>query len=130
MRAGEFYLLLGPNGAGKTTTLRMVSGLLKPDAGAISIFGIDALADPVAAKQITGWLSDEPMIYDKLTPPEYLEFVAGLWNVRACCRRRAVARICCAGWIWSPMRGNAAKAFRAACARKWRWPARWCMSRA
>jgi ABC-2 type transport system ATP-binding protein len=81
VRAGEFYMLLGPNGAGKTTTLRMVSGLLKPDQGAIHIFGIDARADPAAAKQITGWLSDEPMIYDKLTPLEYLEFVAGLWSV-------------------------------------------------
>ncbi|HLY04935.1 MAG TPA: ATP-binding cassette domain-containing protein [Rhizomicrobium sp.] len=60
VRAGEFYMLLGPNGAGKTTTLRMVSGLLKPDAGAISVFGIDALADPVGARQIMGWLSDEP----------------------------------------------------------------------
>ena len=83
VRPGEFYMLLGPNGAGKTTTLRMGSGLLKPDEGSISVFGIDALADPVAAKQIMGWLSDEPMIYDKLTPLEYLEFVAGLWNVEA-----------------------------------------------
>ncbi len=74
-------MLLGPNGAGKTTTLRMVSGLLKPDAGSISIFGVDALQDPVGAKRVVGWLSDEPMIYDKLTPLEYLEFVAGLWNV-------------------------------------------------
>ncbi len=81
VRRGEFYMLLGPNGAGKTTTLRMISGLLRPDEGAISIFGIDALADPVGAKQIVGWLSDEPMIYDKLTPVEYLEFVSGLWNV-------------------------------------------------
>ncbi len=81
IRAGEFYALLGPNGAGKTTTLRMVTGLLKPDAGAISVFGIDALADPVAAKRIMAWVSDEPMIYDKLTPFEYLEFVARLWNV-------------------------------------------------
>jgi ABC-2 type transport system ATP-binding protein len=81
VREGEFYMLLGPNGAGKTTTLRMVSGLLRPDEGAISIFGVDALADPVGAKQIIGWLSDEPMIYDKLTPIEYLEFIAGLWNV-------------------------------------------------
>jgi ABC-2 type transport system ATP-binding protein len=81
--SGEFYALLGPNGAGKTTTLRMVSGLLKPDAGAISIFGIDALADPVAAKRMTAWVSDEPMIYDKLTPYEYLEFVAGLWGIDA-----------------------------------------------
>ena len=81
VRAGEFYMLLGANGAGKTTTLRMVSGLLRPDAGAISVFGIDALADPVAAKRVMGWLSDEPMIYDKLTPLEYLAFVGGLWNV-------------------------------------------------
>jgi ABC-2 type transport system ATP-binding protein len=83
VRVGEFYALLGPNGAGKTTTLRMVSGLLEPDAGAISIFGIDARADPIAAKRITAWLSEEPMIYDKLTPLEYLEFVAGLWGIDA-----------------------------------------------
>src|SRR3974390_2038168 len=78
---GEFYALVGPNGASKTTTLRMVVGLLRPDAGSICIDGIDALSDPVAAKQITAWLSDEPMIYEKLTPYEYLEFVAGLWRI-------------------------------------------------
>jgi len=83
VNGGEFYTLLGPNGAGKTTTLRMVTGLLRPDSGAISVFGIDALADPVAAKKIMAWLSDEPMIYDKLTPFEYLEFIAGLWGVDA-----------------------------------------------
>jgi len=81
VRTGEFYTLLGPNGAGKTTTLRMVTGLLKPDRGSIAVFGIDALADPAGAKQIMAWLSDEPMIYDKLTPMEYLHFVAGLWAV-------------------------------------------------
>jgi ABC-2 type transport system ATP-binding protein len=81
--AGEFYTLLGPNGAGKTTTLRMVAGLLRPDSGSISVFDIDALADPIAAKRMMAWLSDEPMIYDKLTPFEYLEFVAGLWGVDA-----------------------------------------------
>jgi len=83
VRAGELYTLLGPNGAGKTTTLRMVAGLLRPDNGSISVFGIDALADPITAKRIMAWLSDEPMIYDKLTPFEYLEFVAGLWGVDA-----------------------------------------------
>jgi ABC-2 type transport system ATP-binding protein len=79
--AGEFYGLLGPNGAGKTTTLRMIAGLLRPDAGSIRIAGIDALADPVGAKRLMAWVSDEPMIYDKLTPVEYLEFVSGLWRV-------------------------------------------------
>jgi ABC-2 type transport system ATP-binding protein len=83
VRSGEFYALLGPNGAGKTTTLRMVVGLLRPDAGSISVLGHDALADPVAAKQVMAWISDEPMIYDKLTPFEYLEFVAGLWGIEA-----------------------------------------------
>jgi ABC-2 type transport system ATP-binding protein len=81
VRQGEFYALLGPNGAGKTTTLRIVSGLLRPDSGSVSICGVDALADPVAAKRITAWVSDEPMIYDKLSPMEYLAFVAGLWDV-------------------------------------------------
>src|SRR5436853_3584207 len=81
VRKGEFYALLGPNGAGKTTTLRMVAGLLRPDAGAILIHGVDALADPVAAKSRVAWISDEPMIYDRLTPLEYLHFVAGLWNI-------------------------------------------------
>ena len=81
VRAGEFYALVGPNGAGKTTTLRMVAGLLRPDAGSVEIFGIDALRDPIAAKQVMAWVSDEPMIYDKLTPLEYLEFVAGLWGI-------------------------------------------------
>ena len=83
VRSGEFYALLGPNGAGKTTTLRIVAGLLQPDRGDVSIFGIDALRDPVAAKSVLAWVSDEPMIYDKLTPLEYLEFVAGLWGVDA-----------------------------------------------
>jgi ABC-2 type transport system ATP-binding protein len=83
VRAGEFYALLGPNGAGKTTTLRIVAGLLRPDAGQVSVLGIDALADPIAAKRDVAWVSDEPMIYDKLTPFEFLEFVAGLWSIPA-----------------------------------------------
>ena len=78
---GEIYALLGQNGAGKTTTLRMVAGLLRPDAGGIRVFGIDARADAMGAKRVTAWLPDDPMLYDKLTPLEYLEFVAGLWRV-------------------------------------------------
>jgi ABC-2 type transport system ATP-binding protein len=81
VRAGEFYALLGPNGAGKTTILRMVAGLLKPDAGTIAICGVDTARDPLAAKRIVAWVSDEPMVYDRLTPLEYLAFVAGLWQV-------------------------------------------------
>jgi ABC-2 type transport system ATP-binding protein len=78
---GQLYALLGPNGAGKTTTLRIVTGLLDADAGHVSIFGHDVRRDPIAAKAVTAWLPDEPMIYDKLTPAEYLAFVAGLWRM-------------------------------------------------
>jgi ABC-2 type transport system ATP-binding protein len=81
IQPGEFYALLGPNGAGKTTTIRMAAGLLLPDSGSIEIYGVDALHDPIAAKRITAWLPDEPALYDKLDPLEYLEFVAGLWGV-------------------------------------------------
>ena len=97
VRVGEFYCLLGPNGAGKTTTLRMVAGLLAPDQGGIAVFGIDALREPTAAKAIMAWVSDEPMIYDKLTPTEYLEFVAGLWGIEpAVAEARATELI---GWL-------------------------------
>ncbi|MGO4479686.1 ABC transporter ATP-binding protein [Massilia sp. 2TAF26] len=81
VRRGELYALLGPNGAGKTTTLRMVTGLLAPDAGQIEVLGIDLAANPAAAKQKMAYLPDDPMLYGKLKPTEYLEFVAGLWGI-------------------------------------------------
>ena len=81
VRRGELYALLGPNGAGKTTTLRMVTGLLAPDSGQVEVFGIDLAAHPSAAKQKMAYLPDDPMLYGKLKPTEYLEFVAGLWGI-------------------------------------------------
>jgi ABC-2 type transport system ATP-binding protein len=108
--AGEIYALLGPNGAGKTTTLRMICGLLKPDEGSIEIAGIDALARPLDAKRIMAWLPDEPLLYDRLTPLEYLEFVAGLWSVPTeLARERAEALLTELG-LW-PHRGELCEGF-------------------
>ena len=81
VHGGEFYALLGPNGAGKTTSLRMVAGLLQADSGEINVFGENALTNPIGVKRMMAWVPDEPMIYDRLTPLEYLEFVAGLWEI-------------------------------------------------
>ncbi|NLG08575.1 MAG: ABC transporter ATP-binding protein [Deinococcales bacterium] len=78
---GEFYALLGPNGAGKTTTLRMVAGLLEPDAGEAFVMGHSVRREPTAAKRPLAFLPDEPLLYAKLSAVEYLEFVAGLWGV-------------------------------------------------
>jgi ABC-2 type transport system ATP-binding protein len=83
VQPGELYALLGTNGAGKTTTLRMIAGLLAPDAGGISVFGHSMLSDPLAAKARLAYLPDDPMLYGKLRPAEYLEFVAGLWGIPA-----------------------------------------------
>ncbi len=81
VRQGELYALLGPNGAGKTTTLRMATGLLSPDRGDTLVMGHSMAQDPARAKARLAFLPDEPLLYGKLRPGEYLEFVAGLWGV-------------------------------------------------
>jgi ABC-2 type transport system ATP-binding protein len=78
---GEFYALLGPNGAGKTTTLRIIAGLLQADLGTVRIAGIDLLEHPEDARMHLAYLADEPAIYPKLTPIEYLEFIGALWKM-------------------------------------------------
>ena len=80
---GELYALLGPNGAGKTTTIRIVAGLTRPDGGEALIYGHSVQHDGVAAKQALAYLPDDPLLYGKLSAPEYLEFVAGLWGLSA-----------------------------------------------
>jgi ABC-2 type transport system ATP-binding protein len=88
--SGELHAILGPNGAGKTTTLRIVAGLLKPDAGTVRVMGHDVLASPEDAKRVLAFLPDDPLLYAKLRPLEYLEFVAGLWSLDTkIARRRA-----------------------------------------
>ena len=91
--AGTFYALLGPNGAGKTTTLRMIAGLLGPDAGTIEIDGIDLASAPRDAKRVIAYVPDEPMLYDKLTPVEYLELIAALWDITPAHARSEATRL-------------------------------------
>jgi len=81
IRPGEFHAILGPNGAGKTTTLRIVAGLLRADEGSVRVLGHDVAATPEDAKSVLAFLPDDPLLYAKLRPLEYLEFVAGLWSL-------------------------------------------------
>ncbi len=83
VEAGEVFGFLGPNGAGKTTTIRMMMGLLEPSAGTVLLGGHDILREPEAAKAITGYVPDQPALYDKLTALEFLRFVGGLYGVEA-----------------------------------------------
>ncbi|MSU47850.1 MAG: ABC transporter ATP-binding protein [Opitutus sp.] len=78
---GMLYAFLGPNGAGKTTSLRMFAGLLRPDAGDVFIHGRSLTLHPADAKRPLAYVPDDPLLYGKLRPLEYLEFVAGLWSL-------------------------------------------------
>ena len=63
---GALYGFVGPNGAGKTTTIKIISGLLMPDAGDVEIDGIDALAQPYRLKEKIGYVPDYFGVYDNL----------------------------------------------------------------
>ena len=78
---GEIHGFLGPNGAGKTTAIRMIAGLLKPDAGRIAINGHDLATDAEEAKRGLGFIPDRPFIYEKLTAGEFLRFHGGLYGM-------------------------------------------------
>lgn len=75
---GTFYGIAGPNGAGKSTTLRMLTGLLRPDAGQVILDGVSVWPDPLAAKARVGFVPDNPLLFDRLTAAEMLEYAGML----------------------------------------------------
>lgn len=81
VKKGRLFGFLGPNGAGKTTTIKMMAGVLKPTEGQIIINGIDISKEPSEAKRYVGFIPDQPFLYEKLTGLEFLQFVAGLYNL-------------------------------------------------
>ena len=78
---GEFFAVLGPNAAGKTTTIKMLVGLIKPNAGNVRVCGIDVQADPIAVRRHLAYVPDFPFLYDKLTPWEFLRFTGQLFHM-------------------------------------------------
>lgn len=78
---GEICGLIGNNGAGKSTLMKMITGLLHPDAGRVQIHGLDLKKEPEEAKRQIGYLPESPMLYPRLTPEELLTYIAEIKNV-------------------------------------------------
>jgi ABC-2 type transport system ATP-binding protein len=81
VKTGEIYGLLGPNGAGKTTIFSMLAGLLAPDAGRITVGGVDLASDPMGVKRELGVVPQEVAVYEDLTARENLRLWGGLYGL-------------------------------------------------
>ena len=88
---GQILGFIGPNGAGKTTAIRMITGILKPDEGVITVNGHDIGAQPLAAKQSFGYVPDSPDMFLRLKGLEYLNFMGDMYQVDDASRREKIA---------------------------------------
>jgi ABC-2 type transport system ATP-binding protein len=80
---GELFAFIGHNGAGKTTTIKMMVGLLQPTSGQIRIGGYDVVTQSREASLRTGYVPDEPYLYDKLSGREFLHFISEMYGLPA-----------------------------------------------
>ncbi len=85
---GELFGFIGPNGAGKTTTIKLMTGILSPDAGTVTMAGHNLATERMEAQRLIGFVPDGNDLYDRLTGMEYLNFMADIYGVDAA-RRKA-----------------------------------------
>ena len=81
IQPGELFAFLGPNGAGKTTAMKLLTGLMKPDSGRVRLCGHDVQLESMQAKSLLGYVPDVAVFYEKLTPLEFMEFIAELFEM-------------------------------------------------
>jgi len=82
VREGEIVALLGPNGSGKSTLFKMSLGIVKPDKGSVLVDGVDAVSNPIKARQVVGYMPEETVIYESLKLEEYIEFILSVYRVK------------------------------------------------
>jgi ABC-2 type transport system ATP-binding protein len=88
VEGGELFGFIGPNGAGKTTTIKLMTGILAPEQGTVTMAGHNIATDRIAAQRLIGYVPDGNDLYDRLTGMEYLNFMADVYQVDAA-RRKA-----------------------------------------
>ncbi|WP_323615562.1 ABC transporter ATP-binding protein [Erysipelothrix rhusiopathiae] len=90
INSGEIVGFIGPNGAGKTTTIKMLTGILAPDSGSITLNDLSIRDQPIEAKQQFGYVSDDPNAFLKLKGIEYLNFIADIYNINESDRQNRI----------------------------------------
>jgi ABC-2 type transport system ATP-binding protein len=81
IKPGQIIGFIGPNGAGKTTTIKMITGILSPDTGTITVGGYDIVKEPLQAKKTFGYVPDSPDMFLRLKGMEYLNFMGDMYEV-------------------------------------------------
>jgi ABC-2 type transport system ATP-binding protein len=90
VESGQFFGFLGPNGAGKSTTIKILTGLLVPTSGRISLLGVDFATHPIEVKRQIGVVPEGMGLFERLTAPEYLQFVGRMYGLdRPTTRKRS-----------------------------------------
>ena len=92
VNGGELFGFIGPNGAGKTTTIKLMTGILKPDEGTITMAGHEMAGDRLAAQRLIGFVPDGNDLYDRLTGMEYLNFMADVYQVDSAHRKAHIEK--------------------------------------
>lgn len=83
VEAGCIYGFLGPNGAGKTTMIKLITGIIQPDGGTITVDGYDIQKEALSAKLRIGFVPDDPNVFLRLKGIEYLAFMADMYGVKS-----------------------------------------------
>jgi len=90
---GEIYGLLGPNGAGKTTTIRIITGLVEPTSGWVKVTDFDPVKYPVEVKSRIGYVAENPILYESLSPRDFLEFVVSMRKIDQTSANRRITQL-------------------------------------
>ncbi len=92
LKEGEILGLLGPNGSGKTTTMKMTLGVIRPDSGSARVYGKDVSQDPIAVKQMTGYVPETTQLYEFLSGVEYLDFVGDMYGMGPAAKKERIGQ--------------------------------------
>ena len=93
VKGGEIVGFIGPNGSGKTTTMKLLTGIIRPDSGKITVNGFNIREDPIKVKESIGYISDNPDMFLRLKGTEFLELIGDIYKVPTEARRERISSL-------------------------------------